>query len=38
LEKNTDDSNRTSLTCKDCGKAFTSENGLLNHIKSKKTH
>lgn len=35
-EKNTDDNNRTSLTCKDCGKAFTSENGLLNHMKSKK--
>jgi len=35
-EKNNDGNNRTSLTCKDCGKAFTSENGLLNHIKSKK--
>ena len=27
---------RSSLMCKDCGKAFTSENGLLNHIKSRK--
>jgi pre-60S factor REI1 len=36
LENNTDGNNRTSLTCKDCGKAFTSENGLLNHTKSKK--
>ncbi|CAF2584732.1 unnamed protein product [Rotaria sp. Silwood2] len=35
-EKNLDTNNRTGLTCKDCGKAFTSENGLLNHIKSKK--
>ncbi|CAF0924408.1 unnamed protein product [Rotaria sordida] len=35
-EKNLDINNRTGLTCKDCGKAFTSENGLLNHIKSKK--
>ncbi len=35
-EKNIDANNRTSLTCKDCGKAFTSENGLLNHVKSKK--
>jgi len=35
-EKNVDVNNRTSLTCKDCGKAFTSENGLLNHMKSKK--
>jgi pre-60S factor REI1 len=34
-EKNIDN-NRSALTCKDCGKAFTSENGLLNHIKSKK--
>lgn len=36
LDKNADGNNRTSLTCKDCGKAFTSENGLLNHTKSKK--
>jgi pre-60S factor REI1 len=35
-EKNNNIDNRTSVTCKDCGKAFTSENGLLNHIKSKK--
>ena len=35
-EKNLGANNRSSLTCKDCGKAFTSENGLLNHIKSKK--
>ncbi len=35
-EKNFDANNRTTLTCKDCGKAFNSENGLLNHIKSKK--
>ena len=35
-EKNPSANDRTSFTCKDCGKAFNSENGLLNHIKSKK--
>lgn len=35
-EKNIDGNNKAALACKDCGKAFTSENGLLNHIKSKK--
>jgi pre-60S factor REI1 len=35
-DKNTEANIRTSCTCKDCGKAFTSENGLLNHVKSKK--
>lgn len=34
--KNADGNQRASLTCKDCGKAFTSENGMLNHTKSKK--
>ena len=27
---------RSTLNCKDCGKTFTSENGFLNHTKSKK--
>ncbi|CAF2232292.1 unnamed protein product [Rotaria magnacalcarata] len=31
-----DGNNRTALTCKDCSKVFTSENGLLNHMKSNK--
>ena len=35
-DKSNDEDQRTSLTCKDCGKAFTSENGLLNHMKSRK--
>jgi len=35
-EKSLEQQNRTSLSCKDCGKAFNSENGLLNHVKSKK--
>ena len=35
-EKNNEQDQRAALTCKDCGKAFTSENGLLNHTKSRK--
>jgi hypothetical protein len=35
-EKSTSHCQRVSLTCKDCGKVFTSENGFLNHTQSKK--
>lgn len=35
-EKSNEAQQRVALMCKDCGKAFTSENGLLNHTKSKK--
>ncbi|CAF0971641.1 unnamed protein product [Didymodactylos carnosus] len=35
--ENTDQSpEETSLFCSQCGKQFTSENGLLNHLKSRK--
>ena len=35
-EKSIDVNNQTTLTCKDCSKVFTSENGILNHMKSKR--
>jgi hypothetical protein len=35
-EKSNEAQQRVAQMCKDCGKAFTSENGLLNHTKSKK--
>lgn len=37
-EQNNELNRRTTLSCKDCGKSFSSENGLLNHTKSKKHH
>lgn len=36
VDKVNDQDQRSALTCKDCGKAFTSENGLLNHTRSRK--
>ena len=34
--KTIESNDRSTFSCKECGKGFTSENGMLNHTKSKK--